>query len=249
VSLELLPHVATPVAAQVTLDGQSRTVDLVAKQPVCVEFPLKQPRKEETRQLSLTVTAGPLRLERTAWLKTAASIVPVAVLPETFIAGQCLRKGPETPLSPTSGAQVARRESTCGNVTEPSLFMHPPYHQGTGYSFALFGPIDLPAGPRAALRCKIGKADGSDPGDGILFRVAVIDAASKQSIVAEKTWIEHSWTPLEADLSRWAGQRITIQLIADVGPRNNSSGDWACWSGVRLESVGPELQTTVVEKK
>jgi hypothetical protein len=248
-SLILLPHVAAPITAQVTLDGQSRTVDLRPKQPACVEFPWQRPAAAGSRQLRLTVAAGPLRLERSAWLKTAASLVPVATMSEQFVAGQCLRKHGETSLLPESGAQVARRESTCGNVTEPSLFMHPPYRAGTGYSFALFGPIDLPAEPRAALRSKIGKADGSDPGDGILFRIAVINASGRPTIAAEKTWIEHAWTPLEADLSRWAGQKIAIQLIADVGPRDNSSGDWACWTALRLESLRPELQTSIEEKQ
>jgi hypothetical protein len=246
-SLKLLPHLAVPVAAQVALDGQSRTVELRPAEPACVEFPWQRPTAAGSRPLRLSVVAGPLRMERQAWLKTALSIVSLAPLPEQFVAGQCLRKHAETDLMPQSGAQVARRESTCGGVAEPSLFMHPPYRGGTGYSFALFAPIQLPAEPRAAFRCKIGKADGSDPGDGILFRVAVLDASGRSTIVAEKTWIEHRWTPLEADLSRWAGQKITLQLIADVGPRDNSSGDWACWTALRLESLHPELHSTVGE--
>jgi hypothetical protein len=248
-TLKLLPHVAAAVSARVTVDGQSRKVDLQPQRPLCVEFPWKQPQVAQQRQIQLTVAAGPLRLEQSVWLKTVASIVPLAAMPEQFVAGQCLRRGQETPLVPDNSAQVARRNSTCGEVTEPSLFMHPPYRGGTGYSFALFGPIDLPAEPRAALRCKIGKADGSDPGDGIFFRIAVIDATGRRTFAAEKTWINHSWTPLEADLSAWAGQKVTIQLIADVGPRDNSSGDWSCWTGMRLESLGPELRTTVEERK
>ena len=77
----------------------------------------------------------------------------------------------------------------------------------------------------------------------------MLDASGRQTIAAEKTWIEHCWTPLEADLSPWAGQKITLELIADVGPRDNSSGDWACWTGLRLESLRPELQSTVEERK
>ena len=45
-SLKLLPHVAAPLAAQITMDGQSQTVALQPKQPVDVEFPWKQPLAE-----------------------------------------------------------------------------------------------------------------------------------------------------------------------------------------------------------
>ena len=141
-----------------------------------------------------------------------------------------------------SGAQVARRESTCGGVTQRGLFMHPPYRSGVGYCWASLDPIDLPATP-AAFRCEIGKADGSDPGDGILFQIAVVEASGKSRIVAQRQWIRHAWTPLEADLSPWAGQTIRLKLIADVGPGNNSSGDWACWAKPRIESLKPVLHT------
>ncbi|MCR4414013.1 MAG: hypothetical protein NUV77_16475, partial [Thermoguttaceae bacterium] len=53
--------------------------------------------------------------------------------------------------------------------------------------------------------------------------------------------------PLEADLSPWAGKRVRIKLIADVGPADNSSGDWAAWSELRLESLHPTLVTTLHE--
>jgi len=123
--------------------------------------------------------------------------------------------------------------------------MHPPYMTGVGYALARFEPVELPAEPKAALRCLIGKGDGSDPGDGILFRIAVVEHGGKETIVAQKQWIEHAWTPLAADLSGWVGQRVEIKLIADVGPADNSSGDWACWADLRIESLRPVLAASV----
>lgn len=123
--------------------------------------------------------------------------------------------------------------------------MHPPYKQGVGYTFATFEPIQLPRNLPVAFRCSIGKRDGSDPGDGILFRIAVIDENGVETVVAERQWIEHAWSALEADLSQWAGQRIRIKLIADVGPNDNSVGDWACWADMRIESKEPVLLLTV----
>jgi hypothetical protein len=73
----------------------------------------------------------------------------------------------------------------------------------------------------------------------------VVDSTGQEAFIAEKQWAEHSWTALEADLSRWAGRTIQIKLAADVGRANNSSGDWAAWSQLRLESKEPVLQLSV----
>jgi len=113
-----------------------------------------------------------------------------------------------TGLSADTGAQAYWSEMTCGDVTKPGLFMHPPYRGGVGSTFAVFAPLTLPADVPAVFRCQIGKREGSDPGDGILFRVAVVaqDGAQDraqvgtETMVAEQPWIEQAWTPLEADL-------------------------------------------------
>jgi hypothetical protein len=38
---------------------------------------------------------------------------------------------------------------------------------------------------------------------------------------------------------------VRLQLISDVGPQDNSSGDWACWAEMRIESLQPVLQRTL----
>jgi hypothetical protein len=119
--------------------------------------------------------------------------------------------------------------------------MHPPYQGGVGYTFAAYGPITLPPGQPAAFRAWVGKEDGSDPGDGILFKLALIGASGAETVVTQTNVAKHEWLPVEADLSRWAGQRVRLKLIADVGPRNDSTGDWACWAGMRVESLRPVL--------
>jgi hypothetical protein len=127
-------------------------------------------------------------------------------------------------------------------VTHPALAMHPPYQGGTGYAFALYAPVALPAAQPAAFRALVGKGDGSDLGDGILYYVAVLDESGAATIAAELTVTNHAWHVIEADLSKWAGHSVRLKLIADVGPRNNSSGDWACWAEQRLESLRPVLR-------
>ena len=87
--------------------------------------------------------------------------------------------------------------------------------------------------------------DGSDRGDGILFKVAIVDSAGRETVIAEKQWAEHAWTSLVVDLGRWAGQTFRLKLISDVGPADNSSGDWSCWANMRVESREPAMRVTV----
>ena len=66
-----------------------------------------------------------------------------------------------------------------------------------------------------------------------------------EQVLAEKQWLRHAWGEMTADLSKWAGQRVRIKLIADVGPKDNSSGDWACWADLRIEAAGPVVEIAV----
>ncbi len=246
--LRLLPHMAAPAEAAVTLDGQTKQVRFVPGQPVEIAWPLEEPKEEQVRECKLRIEADSLRFEQSWWLKAEKTIVPVAVIPSEFRSGECLRGKAEEKLSSQTGAQVHPQQTTCGEVTRQALFMHPPYKTGVGYAWALYGPIDLPKTPAAMFRCQIGKADGSDPGDGILVRVVVVGPDGKETIATEKQWIQHAWTTLEADLSQWAGQSVKLKLIADVGPADNSAGDWAAWTDLRIESTTPVLRTTLHEK-
>jgi hypothetical protein len=144
----------------------------------------------------------------------------------------------ETNFGATAG-YVTQREASCDGVPKMSLFMHPPYQGGTGATFAKVGPITLPTSPAAAFRALVGKADGSDPGDGILYQVTVVQPDGTQVLAGTQTVTEHKWTPIEADLSRWAGQTIVLKLVSDVGLQDNSSGDWACWTEMKIVSLAP----------
>jgi hypothetical protein len=247
--LELKSHLPSSARARVTLGDLSQQWTLKPAQVASIKFPMQRPAIEEIRPLRLGIVTGPFDYERTWWLKAEERIVPLAAFSDSVQSGLRLRKAPEKPLDDATGAIVNWQTAACGTVEKRCLFMHPPYKSGVGYSFALSEPINLPANPPAAFRCEIGKADGSDPGDGILFRVAVLGPDGKETILAEKTWIEHAWTRLEADLSAFAGKRVRIKLIADVGPADNSAGDWACWAGMRIESLRPALDVTLHEDR
>jgi hypothetical protein len=236
------------VRAEVALFETSQTipVQLAPGAPAQLTTDMEQPRREDVREVPVQVFAGGLNYRQKWWLLTEKSIQTVAPMAETFGTGQCFRNAAPTGLDGKSGAHVhSDSHMTCGNETKQGLFMHPPYKSGVGCAFALYEPVTLPREPAAAFRCEIGKRDGSDRGDGILFRVAVVEAGGKETAVVERQWAEHAWTPIEADLSRWAGQMIRLKLLSDVGPANNSSGDWACWANLRVESREPVLKTTL----
>ena len=237
--LKLTPHWPEAAAADVKLGVEARKASLVPETAAAFEFPLPTLQAGESREIPLQVNAGPWNLQRKWRLSFKPTLVVVAAFPERYQSGQCLRKNRETSIGGDSLATVNWADYTCGAVTKKSLAMHPPYHTGVGYAFALFESVDLPNAPKAMFRCQVGKGDGSDPGDGILYRVAVVEPDGRQTVVTEKQWIEHAWTPIEADLSSWAGKRIRLKLIADVGPADNSSGDWACWTEMRIESAQP----------
>jgi len=40
---------------------------------------------------------------------------------------------------------------------------------------------------------------------------------------------------LVADLTEFAGKKVWLRLIADVGPNDNSTADWASWGEPRIE--------------
>jgi len=246
--LKLQPHTPLPVDAVVKLGSQSRSLTLRPNEMVTFDFPRSVAEQEMMQELPLDITAGKLDFHQTWWVKSEYASRVLATVPDNVKAGQRQRGQEERILDVKTGAGVYWTERACGDDLRRCLFMHPPYIGGVGYSFALLEPIELPMAAMA-FRCDIGKADQSDPGDGIQFQVAVIDTLGSETKVAEQSWTRHEWTPVEVDLSRWKGQRITIKLIADVGPADNSSGDWACWSKMRIESSQPELVTTIHDKK
>jgi hypothetical protein len=147
------------------------------------------------------------------------------------------RHVPESNEFASSGARVERQQAmSCGDVLHDGLFMHPPWKNQSGAVAACY-ELELPSSDEAQFfRALVGKRDGSHLGDGILFQVVARQADGEERILAEHTVAEHRWEPISADLSAYAGQKITLLLISDVGPEDDSTGDWACWAELRIES-------------
>ncbi|MGB2820979.1 MAG: hypothetical protein WBF17_08360, partial [Phycisphaerae bacterium] len=242
--LRLRSRLARETEFSVRLLGSQRTRSLPPEEPADIHFALPKLKEQQVLPAELELAAGQLSMRKKWWLEAKRGFRRLAELPSQFEAGQRFRGKQEGPLTAGSIASV-RKDMTCGGVRKSGLFMHPPWQGGVGYSYALYGPVVLPADAPAAFRCSIGKGDGSDPGDGILFRLAVVDGKGDEKVLAERQWLRHAWGEMTADLSKWTGQRVRIKLIADVGPKDNSSGDWACWADLRIESAGPVVEIAV----
>lgn len=197
--------------------------------------------------LSLKSNAKKFGQQLTPEVKVQNGFAPLAALPTKWQAGIQLHGGAAKFGLDDSGGQVTPRAVSCGGVTKLALFMHPPYQNGVGSSFALYAPMTLPATP-AAFRAVVGKVDGSDPGDGILYKLVVIDSRKQETVAAQTTVTQHEWVPLQADLSPWAGQTIQLKLIADVGLHDDSSGDWSCWAEMRVEAMQIGLFRVLAQK-
>lgn len=115
-----------------------------------------------------------------------------------------------------------------GGVSKKGIFMHPPYMGGVGYAWVELKPVKLP-NVACAFHSFIGVRDGGSPSDGVLFRLEVIDQQGKIHQLAEGTGVQGAWRELSADLSAFAGQTVRLRLIADVGPKDDSTADWASW--------------------
>ncbi|MBC7352407.1 MAG: hypothetical protein H5U08_08620 [Thermogutta sp.] len=229
----------------VKLGEATQQVKLAPESWTMVSVPFHPPEKEGVMPVPVELSADGFTLRQMWQLRVNRQLVEIAPFPEIEFTVQCVRGGNEGPVDSATGAIVDKIKTSCGGVEKLSLFMHPPYRGGVGYVAAILKPVHLPPKVPACLRCAVGKGDGSDPGDGILYQVYVVDDGGQQKLLGEITQREHSWHPWELDLSPWAGQTIRLKLVADVGPAGNSVGDWGCWADLRIESREPQWVYTV----
>ena len=144
-----------------------------------------------------------------------------------------------------TGAGANRQSMGCGDLEKKGWFMHPPYMKGTGRIYLEY-KINIPAevGSTPVLRASVGKRNGSDAGDGIRFQIATVENGQETKL-AERDLIDHKWIPIEAVLAPKAGKTVTIRLISDVGPKNNSAGDWSCWADLKITSADEKFMRSV----
>lgn len=246
--IELTSNLPTAEDFTVKLGEQEQSLRLEPRRPGAATIDLGPPTEETAELLEIVVQAGDLRQVIERGMRVDHTVSQVAELPARWQAGMRLRGEQERfDFGDTRGHVNAQRMS-CGDIVKDGIFMHPPWVGAVGYSFALYDPVTLPAQPPAAVRASVGKRDGSDLGDGILFKLAVVDEDGAETILAEQVVARHEWLPIEGDLSPWAGRDVQIKLISDVGEDDNSSGDWACWADMRIETLEPSLVRTLEDE-
>jgi len=246
----LVSNLQAAAQAKVELAGQTRTVSLPPGEAVEVTAPVGPATGESLRPVSFKLAVGGGQQSSEWTLRTVAEITELVKVPTEFELRMALRGQAETAdqtaLAAARAAGHTAGEAISGGVQRqatndrPVYRLHPPYLGGVGYSALLFEPVKLPAAPAAACRAWVGKGDGSDLGDGILYKLAVIDAAGAEQVVGDVTVPDHQWYELVGDLSAYAGQTVRLKVVADVGAGDDSSGDWAMVADVRIESLEPQ---------
>ena len=183
------------------------------------------------------------------WLRAVRAkgvAIDLASLTPTHL-GVAFRGKPEQPLRADTGASFYAARRKVGGVEKAGFFCHPPYKGGVGYAVGEF-EVALPD-EACAFETLVGFADGSSTADGCAFSVQV-RVGDKTATVAK---LEHAtleqWKALRCDLSKFRGQKVALRLVTDVGPRDNSSSDWALWGAPRVVLAGDRLLPEVFTEK
>lgn len=126
----------------------------------------------------------------------------------------------------------------CGGVKRDGFFSHPPYRGGVGYTAAYLGPLTLPQEP-CEVHLWVGLRDGGDPSDGVDFSLWLRPEGGLWQRLFLLNWKERAWKEVRADLTPWAGQKVWLKFVADVGPNDNSVADWASWGEPVIRAKEP----------
>ena len=242
-----LSNLRTATEGQASINGKTRTVALSPTDQASITVEIRRPTGESLQPITCTLKAGDLELEARRLLLAHQGYAPVANLPAEWSSGMCYRGGNERPDFGESRANAYVRKTPCDGDVRNAIFMHPPYMNGVGYTFAVYEPITLPQAPQSAFRAVVGKKDGSYLGDGILYKLVVVAEDGSETVIGKRQVDTHKWLPIEGDLSPWAGRTVRIKLITDVGEGDDSSGDWGCWADMRIETLNQQVLLDLVE--
>ena len=121
---------------------------------------------------------------------------------------------------------------------------HIPWGGGPGFSIVEI-PLTFPQEGPITLDFSNGIQKQPESGDGMTFRIRVLPFDAPDGQIGEIAWETHipgtgSWTHASADLSKYAGQTVRIQLEWNPGPAKNTSFDLGYWGGPILTCGTPE---------
>lgn len=223
-----------------TVGGDKHTISMRSGETQQFEIPIAQKQGHLFKNYAVEISADDFRQRENIVVVAERRNRYLASLPVSRKTGMRLKKSDkDSPILDYSGARVSNYpKMSCGEVSKKKvLFMHPPYKKGRGFTYVEYQQVELPP-IAAALRAFVGKQDGSDPGDGIFFRVEV-QADGKWTVAGSTHVAKHEWRRIEVDLSAWAGRSVALRLVTDAG--GNTSGDWGGWCDMRIETLKKEL--------
>jgi hypothetical protein len=117
--------------------------------------------------------------------------------------------------------------------TRSAIAIHPPWYNGQVGTALVEFPVALPDVHPVTLTFATAVTP-TGTGDGVTFRVRVAAADAPAGRLGEVVFERHSaaktWEAGEADLSRFAGQTIRLQLESHPGPKKNTSFDQSYWA-------------------
>ncbi len=248
-NVNLSSNLPSPERFTVKAAGQTKSATLKPETWTALTFDLGKPAQEGTEAIAVSIKAPPFSQAVKASITCRKQFVQPVPFPDAQQTGMAFRGKEETASFGASRGYVQKGTQTCGGSTKSAYRMHPPYTGGVGYVFLLTEPVAIPSGFPVMFRAAVGKGDGSDPGDGILYKVIVVDAQGKTVTLCETITTDHIWYSIECALAPWAGKTIQFKLVADVGKKDNSTGDWAAWADLRLESNKKLLTRTMKNTK
>lgn len=233
-----------PAKAAITADGVR--LERTAARAGDLSFALRDiPTRGPDLYLTLEMSAAPMpgcppEMARFVRVAISGGIEDLLSGPPPQ-AGTRLRGAPsEVPLDPATGATARCAPQTLAGETLPALFTHPPWRNGTGYTFWT-RDVDVPAA--AELRFAIGMGERSpERSDGVWFAVDAIplgaDGSGDPIRLFEADTTAHRWLRQRVSLAPYAGQRLRLKFIADCGPADNATTDHASWGDVKVLRAG-----------
>lgn len=135
-----------------------------------------------------------------------------------------------------------RHDVQLPNGTHDAIAIHPPWADGqVGTAWVEF-PLALPNVSRVTLLFVHAVTPTGD-GDGVTFRVRAVDIDAPPGKAGEVAFERHSatkeWVPGVANLTRWAGRTIRLQLESHPGPDKNTEFDQSYWGEPKLVVGSP----------
>lgn len=130
-----------------------------------------------------------------------------------------------------SGAVFQNQNMAAEGISKRGFGVHPAWKKGWGVVYSDFS-IRLPANEKITLRfsTKLGENTPQEPpSDGVEYKIFVINSKGESIQVFRDFHAQKNWKDENVDLSKYAGQSITLRLWVGPGPKRNTTCDRCSW--------------------